>query len=236
MCLERKMRKNSLLKAAFLGTSLLAIAGCQSTPKYTSSIVASDVRDRHPIYLETNQNVLEIATGTNVHLDSAQAAKLDAFATAYRREGEKSVYLLAPSGGQNDGVATALVAPIRHRLISQGVSPSSIVYQTYDATGMGAAPIRLSYETLEAKAGPCGQWPQDITKVTANRSWQDFGCSSQNNLAQMVANKEDLITQRDTTPGNTARRVDVLEKYQSGEQTVADTSSSKVNLSDTKAD
>ena len=225
-----------MLRSALLCFGVLMVAGCQTDPRHTASInTPSSVQQRHPIYLETSQNTLEIETGTNTHLDSAQATKVDAFTSAYRREGERAVYLLAPSGGQNDAVATALVAPIRHRLISAGVSPSKIIYQTYDATGLGAAPIRLSYETLEAKAGPCGMWPEDMNKTSKNTDWHNFGCAGQNNLAQMVVNKQDLITQRQTDVADTARRVEVLGKYRTGENTAADTTVSSAALSDVSA-
>ena len=214
----------------------LAVTGCMRDPAFTgSATMPYDATQRHPIYLETSQAVVEIATGSQTHLDSAQAVQVDAFAQAYRREGERTVYVQAPSGAVNDATATALVAPIRHRLISSGVAPSNIVYQTYDATGMRDAPIRLSYQTLEAKAGPCGLWPTSISHSPNNNSWYNMGCAYQNNLAQMVVNKRDLITQRDSDPVDAARRSTVIDRYRRGEATQSDTSSTAVNLSDTRS-
>ena len=222
-------------KGALPCTLAILVAGCgMREPTHTASI-PYDASQRHPIYLETTQAVVEIQTGSSVHLDSAQATQVDAFAQAYRREGEKNVYLQAPSGAGNDAVATAMVAPIRHRLISAGVAPSRIVYQTYDARGAQQAPIRLSYETLEAKAGPCGNWPGNIGNNIDNRQWYNMGCAQQNNLAQMVVNKRYLITRRDSTLVDAQRRTVVLDNYRQGRPTQSDTSSTDVNLSDTRA-
>lgn len=215
----------------------LLAAGCQMRdPAFTgAATMPYDARERHPIHLETTRAVVEVAPGTGGHLDSAQATQVDAFVKAYRREGENRVYLQAPSGAANEAAATATVAPIRHRLISQGVAPSSIIYQTYDASGQLDAPVRLAYDTLEAKAGPCGLWPTSIGSNPHNQQWYNMGCASQNNLAQMVADKRDLITQSDTTPVDAARRAVILDKYRKGERTAADTSDTDVNLSDTRA-
>ena len=44
----------------------------------------------------------------------------------------------------------------------------------------------------------------------------EFGCSTQANLAAMVANPNDLITPRVMTPSSAPRRATSIGKYESG--------------------
>jgi pilus assembly protein CpaD len=50
-----------------------------------------------------------------------------------------------------------------------------------------------------------------------NRPYYNFGCSTQQNLAAMVENPEDLVQPRASTPAYAARRQTVIEKYRKGE-------------------
>ena len=85
------------------------------------------------------------------------------------------------------------------------------------------APVRLAYSTVTAQVKGCGQWPADLTESAQSRNYHNFGCASQNNLAQMVANPADLLGPRASGPIEPGRRTTVIGNYIRGESTRADT-------------
>jgi pilus assembly protein CpaD len=78
---------------------------------------------------------------------------------------------------------------------------------------------------MSAVAGPCGLWPEDLgpsitnPSYSENRSYYNFGCANQRNLAAMIDNPSDLVQPRPETPAYTARRTEGFEKYRKGNPT-----------------
>jgi pilus assembly protein CpaD len=102
------------------------------------------------------------------------------------------------------------------------------------------AAIRLSYPRIAAVAGPCGLWPEDLgpsmanTNYSENKSYHNFGCANQRNLAAMIDNPSDLEQPRSETPAYTTRRAEAFEKYRKGDPTsTVYPESDKAKLSDT---
>jgi type IV pilus biogenesis protein CpaD/CtpE len=69
----------------------------------------------------------------------------------------------------------------------------------------------------------CGQWPKDLGsdffEGMQNRADWNYACSSQQNLAAMISNPNDLITMREETGADSKRRQTMLEKYRQGQDT-----------------
>ena len=85
-------------------------------------------------------------------------------------------------------------------------------------------PVVLEYPTINARAGPCGRWPNDLGPAAGldymtNEPYWNFGCSMQHNMAAMVDEPVDIVEPRAETPPYTARRDQVVEKYKKGEST-----------------
>ncbi len=102
------------------------------------------------------------------------------------------------------------------------------------------AAIRLNYPKISAVAGPCGLWPEDLgpsiknKSYFENKSYYNFGCAYQRNLAAMVDNPSDLVQPRPETPAYTARRTVAFEKYRKGATTTTSyPEADKAKLSDT---
>jgi pilus assembly protein CpaD len=133
------------------------------------------------------------------------------------------------------GLAVRAAADAMHEIVSilaaSGMPPQSIVVQTYvAATGPSPAPIRISYPQIKAQVGPCGLWPQDIgpsfnRDYFENQPPWNYGCATQNALAVEVANPSDLVQPRPETAPYTERRITVLQKYTSGQNTSSEESS-----------
>ncbi len=95
-----------------------------------------------------------------------------------------------------------------------GVARHDIVSNPYPvAAPTLAAPIRLSFERMQAKvAGACGTWPQDIGVSdygvdNSNKPYWNFGCSTQATLAAQVADPVDLVRGRQEGRIDTVRRI-----------------------------
>ena len=79
-----------------------------------------------------------------------------------------------------------------------------------------------SFPRIAAVAGPCGLWPEDIgpsildSGYFENKSYQNFGCAYQRNMAAMIDNPSDLVQPRSETPTYTVRRTEGFEKYRRG--------------------
>lgn len=71
-------------------------------------------------------------------------------------------------------------------------------------------------------ASQCGLWPADLGIAPGaddhlNRPSWNHGCATQNNLAAMVANPNDLLGPRRETPSDAARRQAAINRYRSGQ-------------------
>lgn len=84
-----------------------------------------------------------------------------------------------------------------------------------------------------AHAKRCGTWSEDMTETSDNQPYEDLGCSHQNNIAAMVANPEDLVRPRATTPADAMRRIKVFDNYRNGEAVAsAEEKNQDVKISD----
>jgi pilus assembly protein CpaD len=130
---------------------------------------------------------------------------------------------------------------IQAMLSAAGVPPRGIVVHQYhpeDPRQMAA--IRLNYPKISAVAGPCGLWPEDLgssiknKSYFENKSYYNFGCAYQRNMAAMVDNPSDLVQPRSETPPYTTRRSEAFEKYRRGAPTATVyPDGEKAKLSDT---
>ena len=73
----------------------------------------------------------------------------------------------------------------------------------------------------DAYAANCGNWTRDLTETSQNLPYENLGCSQQNNIAAMVADKDDLWRLRKMTPADQTRRSTLFNKYRQGAATAA---------------
>ncbi|GJD36030.1 CpaD family pilus assembly protein [Methylobacterium aerolatum] len=197
--------------------AVAALAGaCKGDPPLTGSIATADYRARHPIVLADASRSLDIFPTGPGHLDPRQAQDVDAFILEYRRYGRGGILMEVPQGlppalaAATGRTASALLA----RAGQDGVGRGAIVSSPYGVAAPGlAAPIRLSFSRMQAKvADACGTWPQDIGASdfavdNSNRSYWNFGCSTQATFAAQVADPLDLVRGRQEGRIDTVRRV-----------------------------
>jgi len=211
----------------------LSLGACQHTePDFYTGSVTADYRDRHPIRLVDGQRSLQILVGSGrAGLTATQRAQVASLGSDWRHEGTGYVVIETPAGAVNSAAAKATVREIKSLLHFAGVPPQATLLRQYQQPyreDLGA--IRVTYTKIQAVAGPCGQWPDNLGPglvgnerypllESENVPYWNFGCATQKNLAAAVANPEDLVQPRPETPAYASRRQTVVDKYRQGQDT-----------------
>lgn len=197
-----------------------ALAGCGSIGRDPIQVgsVPDDYRTRHPIVLSEQEQVLDVPVASGAReLSVATLSNVEGFAAGFASAGTGVIYVMLPRGSANERAAAHVKGEILSAIATGGAARRSVIIQHYDATAHGpSAPVRLSYQGVEASTGPCGRWPDDLADTVENRNYHDFGCSSQSNLAKLVANPVDLLGPRKMSPIDATQRAAVIEDYQAG--------------------
>jgi pilus assembly protein CpaD len=178
---DKKAYRPSLLLAL-----VLALSGCNSLDG-PAPVFYNDV---YPITVQPGTVKLEVdATRSVLSADQENAIK----AFAGRAVSVKPQVISLSHPDTMEGGATA--ARISQLLVSSGVSASSIRTQA----GADTYAV-LAYRSPIAVAQPCGDWSRSAVSGENNLPPPDFGCTSQSNLAAMIANPSDLVVPRAMPP------------------------------------
>jgi pilus assembly protein CpaD len=209
------------LAAALFGVAV-ALGACTHTDEVvTTASVPEDYRQRHPIAIEEgNQSIVVFVGRGRGGLSADQRADVMGLAQSWQRDGTGAISADVPVDTPNARAAADSLREIQALLAAAGVPPHGLVVRQYHPEDPRHMPaIRLSYPKLAATAGPCGLWPEDLgpsfknKSYFENKSYYNFGCASQRNLAAMVDNPADLVQPRPETPPYTQRRSAAFEKY-----------------------
>jgi pilus assembly protein CpaD len=235
-------RVRPLRAVGLLVGAAVALCACTHEREIVTATVPDDYRLRHPIAVEEANHSIVIFVGqARGGLSASQRADVVGLARAWRREGTGAVVADVPVGTANARAAEATFRDIRGLLAAGGVPSHGIRLHNYRPEDPAILPtIRLSYPKMTAVAGPCGLWPEDLgpsidnPAYSQNKSYENFGCATQRNLAAMIDNPADLEQPRSESPAYTARRTAAFAKYRRGESTAtAYPESDKAKLSDT---
>ncbi|MFT4120319.1 CpaD family pilus assembly protein [Bradyrhizobium sp.] len=214
-------------RAAYIGGALvgmaLALGGCQHDEVATASI-PDDYRQRHPIAIEEqNRSIVVFVGHARGGLTAAQRADVMGMASTWMREGTGAIHIDVPADTPNARPVADTMREIEAMLAAAGVPPRGVIKRPYQPEDKRfLPPIRLTYSRIAAVAGPCGLWPEDLGPSIKNKGWfenksyYNFGCAYQRNLAAMVDNPSDLEQPRPETPSYTMRRTTAYEKYRKG--------------------
>jgi pilus assembly protein CpaD len=178
---------------------------------------------RHPINVTTDETQLDIVVGGHATgLNSIQRAQVDEFLGQWRHEGTGRITIAAPSGSANEGAAYEAAAEIRDLARDKGIPGHAVVFAAYNAGG-GKPPVKISFLRYVAEGPTCGDWSKNLAEDPQNVAYPNYGCSTQHNMAAMIANPRDLIEMRDGTPRPGERRDVVWRKYVAGDSTISET-------------
>jgi len=212
--------------AALVGLAIV-LGACTHTEQALTASVPDDYRLRHPIAIqEADQSVVIFVGHARGGLSASQRADVVGLAQTWLREGTGAINADLPADTPNARAAADAFREVRKLLAAAGVPPRGIVVRRYHPDDVRTfAAIRLSYPKIAAVAGPCGLWPEDLgpsirnPSYFENKSYYNFGCAYQRNMAAMVDNPSDLVQPRSETLAYTTRRTAAFEKYRKGTPT-----------------
>ena len=236
-------RKRALcLLGALIGLSLSLGACTESSEEIVTARIPEDYRLRHPIAIqEADRSVVIFVGHARGDLSAAQRADVIGLARVWVGEGTGAIVADVPVDTPNARAAASSFREIQALLTASGVPSHGIVVRHYHPDDPRTlATIRLSYPKITAVAGPCGLWPEDLGPSIkdkgyfGNKSYYNFGCAYQHNMAAMIDNPSDLEQPRSETAAYTARRTAAFEKYRKGDPTaISYPDAEKAKLSDT---
>ena len=230
MQMQSKHRKVATRLIGIAACALI-LSACEGRREITGS-VPDDYRLRHPITLEQSARTIDVPVGIHSEkLTPANRSAISNFAREFNRERAARVQIMVPAGSDNENSARYVSRHIRKELIRAGVQAGQIETVAYSAGQATDAPVRLAYPRVEAKVPECGFYPDQLGKNYDNRSYFNFGCSTQANLARQVANPQDLVQPRGWDPRDSGRRGVVNEKFRNGEPTWSEDLGSDVGSS-----
>jgi pilus assembly protein CpaD len=236
-------RSRALRAAGALVGLAVALSGCMHTGEEaaTTASIPEDYRLRHPIAIEeANTSIVVFVGQGRGGLSAEQRADVMGLAQTWLHEATGAINADVPIGTPNARMAADSMREIHALLAAAGVPPRGIIVHQYHPENLRQmAAIRLSYPKISAEAGPCGLWPEDIGPsiknkgYVENKSYYNFGCSYQRNMAAMVENPADLVQPRSETPPYTMRRSIAFERYRKGATTATNyPEADKAKLSD----
>jgi len=233
------------LLGALMGLSVM-LGACTditgSTGEIATARVPEDYRLRHPIAIqEADRSVVIFVGHARGGLSAAQRADVIGLARIWVSEGTGAIVADVPVDTLNARAAASSFQEIKGLLAASGVPPHAVTMRHYHPDDPRTLPtIRLSYPRIAAVAGPCGLWPEDLGPSIKdpgyfeNKSYYNFGCAYQRNMAAMIDNPSDLVQPRPETPAYTVRRTEGFEKYRKGNSTTTSyPEADKAKLSDT---
>lgn len=147
-------------------------------------------------------------------LSVAQAQALDSLLDRWMAEEGREIVVSAPTGGADADTSGRMAVAVRQRLVAMGAPAAHVRVVGYRAAAPNA-PLKVGFVRFEAKIPQCGEW-NNLTATRNNEAYDNFGCAVTANIAAQVANPEDLLGPRGTTPADAGRRDTVIGKYRSG--------------------
>lgn len=217
-----------LISGAIVFAATFVLAACSTDGTVTHSIPVEH-RERHPIRIAEGEHAIQLLVGSGRgDLTAEQRAQISWLAGEWRRDSTGRLLIEVPKGTANARAAAYAAREAQSLLRAVGVPASAIAVRGYEMQGEPLGTVRISYARIEAVAGPCGSWPEDLgvapypslQRMPAtfdNRPYWNLGCATQQNLAAAVSNPEDLIQPRASGPSYAARRQTVMEKYRQGQ-------------------
>lgn len=197
-----------------LGTATILLAGlllaaCEGRhPLSEPEILRNDHERRHPIGAEVQHASLDVPIDDT---DLASGAYFDVtrFARQYLRDGRSALEIAVPRRGRAARTAEAVARVVRRA----GVSGHRIRMVTRHD---GIAAVALRYNRIAAISPDCGRWPENLARRTDQGAYANWGCASQRNLANMVADPTDLVSAKPESSRPSERREATYQAYKGG--------------------
>jgi len=206
------MREKSTILYAGVVLAALCVSGC-ATPTWKGPAYTEDYHMRYPITVSPEMRTLRIPyAGAGAGMDANMQVQLRQFVDEYRKVGAGSISVSTPEGWENVALEFA------GHVVELGVSRDRVVLGS-NPTRQPGSEIEIGFVSYKAETKECGDWSEDLAVTRRNSPSPNLGCATQNNIAAMVADPRDFVGPRPMDPGDTQRRMIVLERYRAGEPT-----------------
>ncbi len=169
--------------------------------------------ERYPIDVVKGTVKVNVPT-RSARLSAAQRDAVTRYAQQAYSSGARKITIRRPANNVNADVIAGRITQI---FAEQGVNGNLLQHRTY--VGRKGAPVSLAFVRKFARTKQCGNWTKDFSENGDNRAYEDFGCSQQFNLAAQVANPQDFVTPRTSTPSDPMRRQRVIADYRTPKST-----------------
>ncbi|MCB1476069.1 MAG: CpaD family pilus assembly protein [Rhodobiaceae bacterium] len=215
---QHPLRTVSLFALALAAAGL---AGCAKTtrPEITHAVPLTS-EQRHPINVGYQTSDLSIYPDIAAQgMSPKDRTALIGFLRAYRNDAKTILQVIMPSGSANEGLTYSILGEIRVLAADEGIEQENIIVRPYSGAGQPNPPVHLSYGEFAASTPQCGLWPRTLNAGPQNLEYYNFGCATQQNLAEMVSDPRDLTGPRAEEPADPNRRRTVFDKYRQGQDT-----------------
>lgn len=210
-----KMSTSLKMSVVFAG---ILLTGCASYQKdhFTVGSTPKDYRTQHPIVVSQNEVSEDLIVSRSMsRMSFRHENTATSFYGRFKQSGAKSLRLVLPSGSHNEAAARRVGHDVIAHMKTLGLEAHQVTVSRYHASNHGdAATVRLSFDAITADiASKCGQWNEDLRDTSENHNYNNFGCSTQNNLAKMIANPADLLGPRGESEIDAERRDNVINDW-----------------------
>ena len=218
--LEKDVKRRSMPKfvTPFVLCLTMALTSCAGRIHHIDvGAVPDDYRTRHPIVISEQDKTLDLPVSQySLRLTPAVGDTIHGFAQGYLASNAEHMTIMRPAGSGNAHAAKTYAQKVLKKLAQYGVSTKQVTIVPYEAHAHGdQAPIRLVYSAISASTEACGKWEEDmLANNWDNKQYANFGCATQSNLANQIANPLDLVRPRGETPVDAARRATAIGNYQ----------------------
>ncbi|MFD1198323.1 CpaD family pilus assembly lipoprotein [Brucella gallinifaecis] len=198
---------------------LLLVAGCTSQERLASQMV-SGADDHHFTYVRKAPPTMYAMPNLvkQAVLSNEQRKVLQKALTEANQRRDSSIKIVVPQYAKNQNDLNRLEEMVMTYLRYSGVPSERISVAKIPLKKKEKAYIRLDvYGVVGAVQRECGIWPDDILNDKDMRTYSNFGCSMNNNIAVQMDNTNDQYRMRNITPPDAGRINRILKKYQQGE-------------------
>ncbi|TDH37924.1 pilus assembly protein CpaD [Pseudohoeflea suaedae] len=201
---------------AMASLAAVLLSGCANRQHVIVGSIPDDYRTRHPIIISEKEHTFDVpVSSSDRKLTQSMRETVRGASDRYHTMASGAVTVLVPTGSPNYGAASLIAREVVDILVSDSVPRHNIIMASYVAPSPEIdAPIRIAFTATTAATGPCGRWSEDmLANADQNRNYENFGCSSQHNLAAQIENPGDLLNPRGMTSIDAERRGAVVEAY-----------------------
>lgn len=215
---DAKRRPMPKFVTPFVLCLTMALTSCAGRVHHIDvGAVPDDYRTRHPIVISEQDKTLDLPVSAhNLRLTPSVGDTIQGFAQGYLSSNAEHLTIMRPSGSGNAHAAKSYAQKVLKKLGQYGVSSKQVTIVPYEAHTYGdQAPIRLVYSAISASTEACGKWEDDMLAGNwDNKQYANFGCATQSNLANQIANPLDLVRPRGQMPVDAGRRSTAIGSYQ----------------------